>query len=166
MDHGVHLDLTERVGLITQIILTTMIFPFLLNLLVILVVKKTPRLQSKSNILLACLAATDAFIGLIAQPSSILVNYLVNWNEESGHKSSTVLPRWSSVSRYYQFIASSYAGNFRKACSDQVYHPLPLPNHRNLVITWCQVALSSLLFPTRFCTAKRFAIRNESRLNK
>ena len=31
-------------------------------------------------------------------------------------------------------------------------------------ITWCQVALSSLLFPTRFCTAKRFAIRNESRL--
>ena len=35
--------------------------------------KKRPHLQSKANILLACLAATDAFIGVTAQPSSILV---------------------------------------------------------------------------------------------
>ena len=43
-DEGVHLDLTERVGLITQIILTTLIFPLtiLLNLLITLV-RKTPR---------------------------------------------------------------------------------------------------------------------------
>ena len=43
----------------------------LLNISVILAVKKTPRLQSKPNILLACLAATDASIGLTAQPSYI-----------------------------------------------------------------------------------------------
>ena len=74
-DEGLQLHLTERVVLIIQIIITTTACPFtiLLNILVILAVKKTPRLQSKPNILLACLAATDAFIALTAQPSSILV---------------------------------------------------------------------------------------------
>ena len=74
-DEGLHLHLTEQVVLIIQIVVTTTTFPFtiLLNILVILAVKKTPRLQSKANILLACLAATDAFIGITAQPSSILV---------------------------------------------------------------------------------------------
>ena len=71
-DEGSHLNLTERVVLIIQIIISTTTCPFtiLLNSFVILAVKKTPRLQSKANILLACLAATDAFIGLTAQPSS------------------------------------------------------------------------------------------------
>ncbi|XP_074614466.1 5-hydroxytryptamine receptor 1D-like [Acropora palmata] len=74
-DVGLHLHLTERVVLIIQIIIsrTTCPFTILLNSFVIWAVKKTPRLQSKPNILLACLAATDAFIGLTAQPSSILV---------------------------------------------------------------------------------------------
>ena len=68
------LQLTQQVVLIIQIIITTTTCPLtiLLNILVIMTVKKTPQLQSKANILLACLAATDAFIGLTAQPSSIL----------------------------------------------------------------------------------------------
>ena len=59
---------------IIQIIITTTTCPFtiLLDILVILDVKKTRRLQSKPNIMLACLAATDAFIGLAAQSSYIL----------------------------------------------------------------------------------------------
>ena len=74
-DEGLHLHLTERVVLIIQIIISTTTCPFtiLLNSFVIFAVKKSPRLQSKSNVLLAYLAATDAFIGLTAQPSSILV---------------------------------------------------------------------------------------------
>ena len=74
-DEALQLHLTERVVLIIQIIITLTTCPFtiLLNILVILAVKKTPRLQSKPKILLACLAATDAFTGLTAQPSSILV---------------------------------------------------------------------------------------------
>ena len=74
-DEGLQLHLTEEVVLIIQIVITITTCPFtvLLNILVILAVKKTPRLQSMPNILLACLAATDAFIGLIAQPSYILV---------------------------------------------------------------------------------------------
>ena len=74
-DEGLQLDLTIQVVLIIQIIIITTACPLtiLLNILVIVAVKKTPRLQSKPNILLACLAATDAFIGLTAQPSSILI---------------------------------------------------------------------------------------------
>ena len=74
-DEGLRLHLTEQVTLIIQIMITMTACPFtiLLNILVILAVKKTPRLQSKPYILLAYLAATDAFIGLTVQQSSILV---------------------------------------------------------------------------------------------
>ena len=74
-DKGFQLHLTDQVVLIIHIIITATTCPLtiLFNILVILTVKKTPQLQSKANILLACLAATDTFIGLTAQPSSVLV---------------------------------------------------------------------------------------------
>ena len=43
-----------------------------LNLMVIMAVKRRRRLQTNSNILLACLAATDTLTGLITQPAFIL----------------------------------------------------------------------------------------------
>ena len=46
----------------------------LLNVLVIMAVKRRPRLQSYTNITLACLAVTDALTGLLVQPSFILYN--------------------------------------------------------------------------------------------
>ena len=48
----------------------------LLNTMVVMAVKRRPRLQGQTNILLACLAVTDAITGLIAQPSFILWNTL------------------------------------------------------------------------------------------
>ena len=45
---------------------------FLLNVLVIMAVKKTSRLQTKANMLLACLAVTDACTGLLTQPLFIV----------------------------------------------------------------------------------------------
>ena len=74
-DRGFQLHLTDQIVLIIHIIITATTCPLtiLFNILVILTVKKTPQLQSKANILLACLAATDTFIGLTAQPSSVLV---------------------------------------------------------------------------------------------
>ena len=45
---------------------------FLLNVLVIIAVKKTSRLQTKTNMLLACLAVTDASTGLLTQPLFIV----------------------------------------------------------------------------------------------
>ena len=45
---------------------------FLLNVLVIMAVKRTSRLQTKANMLLACLAVTDACTGLLTQPLFIV----------------------------------------------------------------------------------------------
>ena len=47
-------------------------FTVVLNLMVIMAVKRRRRLQTTSNILLACLAATDTLTGLITQPAFIL----------------------------------------------------------------------------------------------
>ena len=47
-------------------------FMVLFHVMVIMAVKRRQRLQTNSNILLACLAATDALTGLITQPAFIL----------------------------------------------------------------------------------------------
>ena len=44
----------------------------LLNVLVTMAVKRRPRLQTNANILLACLAVTDALTGLASQPAFAL----------------------------------------------------------------------------------------------
>ena len=49
-------------------------FTFILNVLVIAAVKRRPRLQSNANIMLACLAVTDALTGLTAQPLFVWSN--------------------------------------------------------------------------------------------
>ena len=63
-----------EVSYIFTIIINSITCPFtvLLNVLVIMAVKRRPRLQTNANILLACLAVTDALSGLIIQPSFIL----------------------------------------------------------------------------------------------
>ncbi|XP_078375900.1 trace amine-associated receptor 2-like [Oculina patagonica] len=63
-----------QVNYIINIIINSIACPLtvLLNVLVIMAVKRRPRLQSNANILLACLAATDVLTGLTVQPSFIL----------------------------------------------------------------------------------------------
>ena len=65
---------SSEVNCIIAIIINCVTCPFtvLLNVLVIMAVKRRPRLQSYTNILLACLAATDVLTGLVVQPSFIL----------------------------------------------------------------------------------------------
>ena len=64
---------TVWVTVIFNVIVNSITCPFTvsLNVLVIMAVKRRPRLQSNTNILLACLAVTDAATGLIVQPSFI-----------------------------------------------------------------------------------------------
>ena len=85
VEEDVERHLTDKIGLIVRIILTIFTCPltFLLNILVILAVKKRPRLQSKPNILLACLAATDTFIGLTLIPAFILFETFKLFGDES-----------------------------------------------------------------------------------
>ena len=74
MEEETRLSLPAQVSLIINIIINSITCPFtvVLNVLVIMAVKRRPRLQSYSNILLACLAATDAVNGLLVQPLIIL----------------------------------------------------------------------------------------------
>ena len=48
-------------------------FTILMNVLVIVLVKTRHQLQTKHNILLACLAGTDLLVGAIVQPSFAVV---------------------------------------------------------------------------------------------
>ena len=70
---GGHLDqtTTEAYGVLVFIAVMNIIsFPItvVLNVLVIIAVKAKPRLKTMSNIALACLATTDAIMGVIGQP--------------------------------------------------------------------------------------------------
>ena len=79
LDEPARLSAQEQMCLIINIILNIITCPFtvLLNALVIIAVKTRPTLQSYANILLACLAATDAVSGVLAQPSFILYMMLL-----------------------------------------------------------------------------------------
>ena len=64
----------EKIGFaVAAIILNILSFPvtILMNVLVIMAVTTRPRLQSKYNILLACLAGTDLLVAAASQPSFI-----------------------------------------------------------------------------------------------
>ena len=71
---GTQLTIPVWISFLFNIIVNSITCPFtvLLNVLVIMAVNGRPRLQSKANILLACLAVTDAATGLIVQPAFIL----------------------------------------------------------------------------------------------
>ena len=79
LDVSPRLSAQEQMCLIINIIINIITCPFtvLLNALVIIAVKTRPTLQSYANILLACLAATDAVSGVLAQPSFILYMMLL-----------------------------------------------------------------------------------------
>ena len=84
LDEPPRLSAQEQMCLIINIILNIITCPFtvLLNALVIIAVKTRPTLQSNANILLACLAATDAVSGVLAQPSFILYMMLLHCYSE------------------------------------------------------------------------------------
>ena len=73
---------TRKVPLDVSVIITIIIncitcpFTVMLNVFVIMAMKRRPRLQSYAKNLLTCLPLTDAVTGLIVQPSFILWNIL------------------------------------------------------------------------------------------
>jgi len=68
------LNASVKISYIIAIIFNSIICPFVvvLNVLVIMAVKRKTSLQSYANILLACLAVTDALTGLLVQPTFII----------------------------------------------------------------------------------------------
>ena len=96
------------VSLISTVIINGISCPFtvLLNVLVIMAVKRRPRLQTNTNILLACLAATDAVLtGLLVQPSFILRKTLQLL--ETTSLETIVINRFQNSSLRTAFMCSS-----------------------------------------------------------
>ena len=87
MEEETRLSFPVQVSSSINIIINSITCPFTVgfNMLVIMAVKRRPRLQSYSNILLACLAATDAVNGLLVQSSFILwmILKLLGMNSEA-----------------------------------------------------------------------------------
>ena len=98
-------DVPPVAGAIIIIIINTISFPctVLLNVLVIKAVKTTPRLRTNNNILLACLAVTDALTGLLGQPLFILWRIFLIFNLSSSKTVGT-----SFVSFLLVTLVSSY----------------------------------------------------------
>ena len=78
-------------------------FTILRNVLVCWCVKKRPRFQTYSNILLACLAVTDALTGFLVQPSFIVVKILQLLGETNSeiifflHRAIIIMVSFSSL---------------------------------------------------------------------
>ncbi|XP_078352369.1 adenosine receptor A1-like [Oculina patagonica] len=72
--------------LVSTAVINSVTFPFtiVLNLLVMIAVKTKPRLRTMSNVVVACLAATDAMVGLIVQPLQVpLVIFILQGDSSS-----------------------------------------------------------------------------------
>ena len=91
----------REVSYIIAIIINTITCPFvvLLNVQVIMAVKTRRRLRTNSNILLACLAVTDALTGLLGQPSYILMRIF----QLSGLNGS------KTIGRFHFNVATTFA---------------------------------------------------------
>lgn len=95
------LSVPVMVSFIVNIIINSITCPLtvLLNVLVIMAVKRRPTLQSYANILLACLAATDVVSGLLVQPSFILHMFLKLLEVDDEHVEDVVIDIHDSALR-------------------------------------------------------------------
>jgi len=127
------LNVPVQVSFIINLIFNGITCPLtvLLNVLVIMAVKRRRRLQSNSNILLACLATTDAFTGLLVQPSFILgITLSLCGFTTASLRTVLTFHNYRSTRRVCHFITSSDFGHFREAYGDQISHELPLYCHK------------------------------------
>ncbi|RMX37572.1 hypothetical protein pdam_00016614 [Pocillopora damicornis] len=81
-----HFSVLPYTFLVVQLVILIITCPFtiVLNVMVIFAVKKKRRLQTTSNIALACLATTDTIVGIFAYPIIISYEILILQGEISG----------------------------------------------------------------------------------
>ena len=82
---------------------TTCPFTVVLNLLVMIAVKTKARLQSMSNMVLACLALTDVMVGLVVQP--LFIAHI--WNIIQGETTASACSKQIALRFFFHFFCFS-----------------------------------------------------------
>ena len=125
--------------LVTAAIINSIAWPFtvFLNVLVVLVVKTKRRLQTCSNVLLACLAVTDLMVGLVVQPLYLNITVFLLQGKE-----------------FDEFCAITYlfAACIRTSASISLYHLALIGGERYFTIKYC-FTNESLITKTRLMIA-------------
>ena len=98
-------------------------FTILLNILVIVAVKKIRELQTNANILIASLAVTDLFVGVISMPLSISVDALIL----RGTVSENIICTISDITSFVLYPASGVS----------YYHMILIAWERYVAIVMC-----------------------------
>ena len=121
--------------LITAAIINSIAWPFtvFLNVLVVLAVKTKRRLQTPSNVLLACLAVTDLMVGLVVQPLYLTITVL--------------LPQGKGFDEFCT-ISDAFTVCLMTSASTSLYHLALIGGERYFTIKYC-FANESLITKTR-----------------
>ena len=121
--------------LITAAIINSIVWPFtvFLNVLVVLVVKTIRRLQTPSNVLLACLAVTDLMVGLVVQPLYLIITVL--------------LPQGKGFDEFCT-LSDAFTVCLITSASISLYHLALIGGERYFTIKYC-FANESLITKTR-----------------
>ena len=127
---------TNRFGLlVTAAILNSIAWPFtvFLNTLVVLVLRTKRRLQTHSNVLLACLAVTDLMAGLVVQPLYLIITIFLLQGKGFGE---------------FCPMSDAFTISFVTLGSISLYHLALIGGERYFTIRYCFVN-ESLITKTR-----------------
>ena len=130
--------------LIVNIIMNSIACPFTigLNVLVILGIRRRPSLQSKANIMLACLATTDVLTGLNTIPANIIWNTSLLVGTEDSYAEFLKFQRffvpWLSLSSCLHLMAVVWERLFAIKFSYRYPHVLTKRNIK-LAILFCWI---------------------------
>ena len=129
--------------LVTAAIINSIAWPFtlFLNVLVVLAVKTKRRLQTHSNVLLACLAVTDLVVGLVVQPL---------------HLTITIFLLQGKGFNEFCAIGVAFTACVITSASTSLYHLALISGERYFTIKYCFIN-ESLITKTRLMIGSALA---------
>ena len=147
----------------TAINVCTCPFTILLNILVMVAMKKKRQLRTKSNIALACLATTDLAVGLVLQPLQIAIYSLILKGDENSTMlcttdvSKTVSVLCISASLFHLFLMS---GERYLAIKHSFAYETGLVTESRVItasgLAWIGAAITSFIVHIAFETKSHF----------
>ena len=116
-----------------------------LNALVIYAVATRPRLQTKSNALLSCLAGTDLVAGLVSMPLDIAAKLKVFLGVGPFCTAPEKLNLASTIVLFFRFFNSSCINQCGPLCRDKEALEVPGHSHKTANNRWRKFGLGSYI---------------------